>query len=134
MKGFWQWLRIAAISVFLLLLVWVGVLGGIDGFVRAQTVSQRLVFSAQFGYGLASAAVLWATWRNEWWLELSLYLWGVILVVAGILTQMVLAGANWMTGAFTGIVVVFVALLIGHGCEAHARWSKVRKLPLIPYY
>jgi hypothetical protein len=134
MAGFWQWLRIAVISAFLLLLVWVGVKVGLDGLLHARMASQRIASILQIGYGLASVAVLWSTWRNSWWLRLALFAWGAVLVITSCLAPMVWARANWMTGAFTGIVALFAALLVGRGCEAHARWSKVRKRRLIPFY
>jgi hypothetical protein len=134
MSGFLQWLRIGAITAFLLLLVWFGVMGGMQAIGAVRTVGQGIAAATQVAFGIASAATIWAIWKRSGWLETSLLVWAVAIVVTGTLAPVVWGRSGWVNGAYFGIVSLFIAAIVWWGCTAHATWMRVRHKTRVTYY
>ena len=132
--GFWQWVRFGLVNAAFLIFAAIGLTGGIFGWIGAESVGQQAVAIARIIYAVAAAGALWALWRQSWWLTLSLLIWGVIMTAAAAFAPVAFRSADWITGAFSGLVTAGVALLVGWMSFAHATWKRRSKGEYVSYY
>ena len=99
-------------ALLLLVLAWTGVRGAIDQHSTAQTTGQQVQTAAQLVLGLFSFLALVTAFRARRWQRITFL--GVLLgaTLAGGFAPVVWGGQSVLTGIWSGIASLLVALIV----------------------
>lgn len=99
-------------AILLLTFTWTGVHGAVDQYPNAQTTGQQVQTAAQLLLGSFSFLALLTTWRARRWQRMAFV--GVLLgaTLAGGFAPVVWGEQAVLTGVWSGIASLLVALIV----------------------
>lgn len=99
-------------AILLVTLTWTGVKGAIDQFPNAETTGQQIQTAAQLVLGVSSFLALLTTLRARRWQRMAFV--GVLLgaTLAGGFAPVVWGDQSVLTGVWSGIASLLVALIV----------------------